>query len=86
MPPLAEASCRQLLNQMDAGTADLAFGPHDADVVLPMSLVSSGYHAFHIGKDVGRPLITLFRGPTLCSEHYSDPSIGVFVLVGDLDR
>ena len=86
MPPLAEASCRQLLNQMDAGITELAFGLHDADVELPLSLVSSRYYTYHIGKDVGRSLITVFRGPTLCSEHYSDSSNGVFVLVGDLDR
>lgn len=86
MPPLAEASCRQLLNQMDTGHTDLAFGTDDVDVVLPMSLVSSGYHIYPIGKDVGRSLITLLRGPTLCFEHYSDPPNRVLVLVDDLDR
>ena len=56
MLPLAEASCRQLLNHMDAGDESLEFGDRQdpsVDVVLPMSLVSSMYHIYHVGQDVG---------------------------------
>ena len=45
MPPLAEASCRELLNRIDTRDDDLYFGPQsdpDVDVVLPLSLVSRG--------------------------------------------
>ena len=62
MPPLAEPSCRQLLNQMNAGNVDLAFGTHDADVMLPMSLVSSGYHIHHIEKERGVVIDYIFQG------------------------
>lgn len=43
MPPLAESSCRYLLNHMDAAHMEERFGPSsepDKDVVLPHTIVS----------------------------------------------
>ena len=54
MPPFAEISCRQLLNHMETGDDEIFFGPVHAphvDVVLPLTLVSRGYHICHVTGD-----------------------------------
>ena len=53
MPPLAEASCRHLLNRMDTAPEWLFFGSEpgpDVDVVLPITLFSRAYLIYRIGQ------------------------------------
>ncbi len=88
MPPLAEASCRHLLNRMNTETDDKLFGPGsdpDVEVVLPMSLVS---REDYIYRRIRHAVATndILRGPTLCSEYSSDSWSRAFIVVGDLDR
>ena len=88
MPPLAEASCRHLLNRMNTENVDKLFGPGfdpDVEVVLPMSLVSRKYYIYYRIRHAVVANNTL-RGPTLCFEYSSDSWSRAFIVVGDLDR